>query len=204
MHVVVPFDALEPKTRLSPVLDDAERREFALTMLEDVADTIESVGFEPTILATTDVDCEWPVVVDERSLDAAVNDRLAEANGPVAVVMADLALATRNALERLFEADGDVVLAPGRGGGTNAIVARHPDFRVDYHDASIRDHRAIATERGVDPVEIDSYRLGTDIDEPEDLAEVLLHSEGQATRWLRERGFEIAIESGRMGIKRND
>ncbi|CCQ33331.1 2-phospho-L-lactate guanylyltransferase protein [Halorhabdus tiamatea SARL4B] len=202
MHVVVPFDGREPKTRLSPVLDIEERREFARAMLEDVASTIESVGFEPTILATSDVDCEWPVVVDERTLDAAVNDRLAEIDGPVAIVMADLALATPDALGRLFAAGGDVVLAPGRGGGTNAIVARHPDFRVDYHDASITDHREIAHDIGAEMAEVDSFRLASDVDDPADLAEVLLHGEGRAAAWLREHGFELASEAGRVSIER--
>jgi len=202
MHVVVPFDGREPKTRLSPVLDAPERRDFARAMLEDVAETIESIGFEPTILATTDVECEWPVVVDERSLDAAVNDQLAVADGPVAVVMADLALVTPDALDRLFRADGEVVLAPGRGGGTNAIVSRHPRFRVDYHDASITDHRAIARDIGADSIQVDSFRLASDVDEPDDLAEVLLHGEGRAAAWLREHGFGLSMDEGRVSVQR--
>ncbi|WEL20386.1 2-phospho-L-lactate guanylyltransferase [Halorhabdus sp. BNX81] len=202
MRVVVPFDGRDPKTRLAPVLDTAERRNFARVMLADIASTIESVGFEPTILATTDIDCEWPIVVDERSLDAAVNDQLAAADGPIAVVMADLALVTPDALDRLFEADGNVVLAPGRGGGTNAIVARHPDFRVDYHEASITDHRSIAEEIGADTVEVDSFRLANDVDEPDDLAEVLLHGEGRGAAWLRERGFELTVDEGRVSVQR--
>ncbi|WEL16505.1 2-phospho-L-lactate/phosphoenolpyruvate guanylyltransferase [Halorhabdus sp. SVX81] len=202
MRVVVPFDGRDPKTRLAPVLDTDERRNFARAMLADVASTIESVGFEPTILATTDIDCEWPIVVDERSLDAAVNDQLAAADGPIAVVMADLALVTPDALDRLFEADGNVVLAPGRGGGTNAIVARHPDFRVDYHEASITDHRAVARDIGAGVTEVDSFRLANDVDEPDDLAEVLLHGECQAAAWLRGRGFELTIDEGRVSVQR--
>jgi len=54
----------------------------------------------------------------------------------------------------------------GRGGGTNAFVARHPGFRVDYHDASIRDHRRIARELTDDVVEVDSFRLATDVTTP--------------------------------------
>ncbi|MFW6437229.1 MAG: 2-phospho-L-lactate guanylyltransferase, partial [Halococcoides sp.] len=192
----------EPKTRLSSVLDSEERREFAHTMLEDVAGAIETVGFEPTILATTTVEGDWPVFVDERALDEAINARLEDAGGPVAIVMADLALATPDAIDRLFEADGDVVLAPGRGGGTNAILARHPGFRVDYHDASITDHRAIAEEIGADVVEVDSFRLSSDVDEPADLAEVLVHGEGQAAAWLREKGFELAAGAGRVSVER--
>ena len=201
MDVLVPFDASAPKTRLSTVLDIEERREFAAVMLEDVLEAIGAAGGRPTVLATAEIDTSRPAVVDERSLDAAVNARLG-ADGPTAVVMGDLALATPDALRRLFEADGDIVLVPGRGGGTNAFVARDADFRVDYHDASITDHRAIAREIGADCREIDSFRLATDIDEPADLLEVLLHTEGRAASWLRGHGFEPAIESGRAGVRR--
>ncbi|MEF8827372.1 MAG: 2-phospho-L-lactate guanylyltransferase, partial [Halapricum sp.] len=166
MDVVVPFDAREPKTRLSSVFDADERREFATTMLEDVYEAIAAIGHEPTVLATAEIDVEWPVRVDDRSLSAAVNTMLADSDEPVAVVMADLALATPEALERVFEADGEVILAPGRGGGTNVVLARHPEFRVDYHGVSIRDHRERAAELGAETTMVDSFRLATDVDEP--------------------------------------
>jgi len=202
MRVFVPFDASDPKTRLDPVLGTDERLSFARAMLTDVLAAIEGAGGDPTVVATEPIDIQVPVTVDERPLQDAVNDRLAETVVPTAVVMSDLPLVTPETIDRLFSVDGAVVLAPGRSGGTNAFVTRHPDFRVDYHDASIRDHRAIAAAIEVDPVEVDSYRLGTDIDEPADLAEVLLHGEGGAAEWLRERGFEIAIADGRVGVER--
>ncbi|WP_225335404.1 2-phospho-L-lactate guanylyltransferase [Halomicrobium urmianum] len=201
MRVVVPFDATEPKTRLSPVLSPDERREFATVLLGDVLDAIAAADVETDVevLATADVDCDAPVTVDDRPLDPAINDRL-EA-GPLAVVMADLALATPAAIERLFAPDAGVVLAPGLGGGTNAFVARTDDFRVDYHDASIRDHRENANAVG-SVAEVDSFRLAVDVDEPDDLAEVLLHGAGEAPDWLRERGFAVATD-GRTGVGRD-
>ncbi|NLV09743.1 2-phospho-L-lactate guanylyltransferase [Halomicrobium mukohataei] len=203
MRVVVPFSATEPKTRLAPVLDADERRAFARVMLADVLDALETVGVDPTILATEAIDLDRPVIVDDRSLDAAINDLLAASDEPVAVVMADLALATPDALDRLLAAEGDVVLAPGRGGGTNAFVARHPDFRVDYHDASIRDHRRIARDAGATVTEIDSYRLSTDVDEPADLAEVLLHGERAGADWLRGAGVQLTVADGRTTVERS-
>lgn len=204
MRVVVPFSASEPKTRLAPVLTADERRQFALAMLDDVLDALVAAGVDPEVLATAPVDLDRnvSVTVDDRPLDPAVNDVLANTDGPVAVVMADLALATPAAIDRLRDADGDVVLAPGRGGGTNAFVARHPAFRVDYHGASIRDHRAIAAEIGAEVAEVDSYRLGTDVDEPADLTEVLLHGEGRSAEWLRAAGFELVVEDGRTTAER--
>jgi 2-phospho-L-lactate guanylyltransferase len=132
-----------------------------------------------------------------------VNAILAEeAESPVGVVMADLPLATPDALARLFESDGDVVVAPGRGGGTNALVVRDPAFRVNYHGASYRDHRRIAADAGLSVAVVDSMRLATDVDEPADLAEVLLHGEGAARAWLTDAGFELAVADGRVGVTR--
>ncbi|SDF54558.1 2-phospho-L-lactate guanylyltransferase [Halorubrum xinjiangense] len=215
MEVIVPFSTDRPKSRLSDVLSPDERSEFARAMLDDVLDAVAAAGGDPRVLATDAVDVEPPVTVDDRPLTTAVNAALdarlgadgerGEAVEPVAVVMADLALATPAALDRLFEAgrDTDVAMAPGRGGGTNAFVASHPEFRVDYHGASYLDHREIASEIGAAFAAVDSRRLGTDVDEPDDLAEVLIHGEGRAASWLREAGFELDASEGRVAAVRD-
>src|SRR6056297_1704450 len=219
MRVVVPYAAAEPKTRLADALSPAERSAFADEMLADVLAAIRATGREPELLATEPVETDAPVTVDRRPLTEAVNAVLAETDGPVAVVMADLALATPDALARLFDAEGEVLLAPGRGGGTNALVARADDFRVDYHGSSYLDHRRAARAVGADATVVDSHRLATDVDEREDLAEVLLHG-GSAPRseeadanpdprrtsrarsWLRRAGFDLADDEGRTTVER--
>jgi len=202
VRVLVPFDGRNPNSRLSPTLSAAERRELADALREDVLDAIRNAGAEPLVVATTDVEASAPVSVDDRSLSTAVNARL-EAETPTAVVMADLGLATPRVLSRFFDASGDLVVAPGRGGGTNALVVRHPDFRTDYHGASYRDHLRAAHELGASVREFDSHRLATDVDEPADLAELLLHGDGRATDWLRDAGFELATTDGRVGVERH-
>jgi 2-phospho-L-lactate guanylyltransferase len=203
MRVLVPFDARDPKTRLAPALDADERRALAVAMLRDVLDALAATDADPEVLATDDVDCPAPVTVDDRSLTRAVNAALAEAAAPVAVVMADLALATPAALSRLFDADAEVVLAPGLGGGTNALVARHPDFRVDYHGCSYRDHREAAAAVGATVETVDSFRLAVDVDGRGDLAEVLVHTDGRAARRLRGAGFEL-VTDGRVTVSRRE
>ncbi|MGA9403303.1 2-phospho-L-lactate guanylyltransferase [Haladaptatus sp.] len=207
MQVVVPFAAGEPKTRLAGTLSADERREFALVMLEDVLGTIRATGRSPRVLTTREIDIDAPLSIDTRPLTPAVNAVLAESveskeRDSTAIVMADLALATPDALERLFSADDDVVLAPGRGGGTNALVARHPDFRVDYHGTSYLDHVEIAAAANASVTELDSHRLATDVDEPDDLAEVLLHGDGAASDWLEDAGFSLSVTSGRVTVTR--
>jgi 2-phospho-L-lactate guanylyltransferase len=200
MDVYVPFDVTDPKTRLAAVLDEEERHAFAAAMLGDVLDAVRTAGGRPIVLATDDVAVDAPVERDERPLSDCVNARLGRED-PVAVVAADLALATGDALADLFAADGDLVLAPGRGGGTNCLLVDHPEFRVDYHGLSCRDHRKMAAEVGASLTELDSFRLTTDVDDPPDLVEVLLHGEGSAARWLGER-FEPAVDGGRATVER--
>ena len=199
MDVLVPFAADEPKTRLDPVLGPDQRAAFARAMLLDVCDALEATGREPTVLATAAVEVPYPVTVDERPLTEAVD---AHVDPPAAVVMADLALSTPSALERLFDADGDIVLAPGLGGGTNAAVVRHNEFAFDYHGVSVRDHRRRAEAVDADLAMVDSFRLAVDVDEAGDLVEVLLHGEGRARRWLLDAGFELETTDGRAAVGR--
>jgi len=218
MEVLVPFSIDRPKSRLSGVLDPDERAAFALAMLRDVLDAVAAAGGEPRVLATAPVDGDLPcpVDVDERPLTPAVNAALdarieaaSEGTDRVAVVMADLSLATPATLGELFAAgrEADVAIAPGRGGGTNAFVAGHPAFRVDYHGASYLDHRRIAADADLRVDVVDSHRLATDVDEPADLAEVLIHAEaddagGRAAQWLRDAGVALDTTGGRVGVTR--
>ncbi|GAB6880199.1 2-phospho-L-lactate guanylyltransferase [Halorubrum gandharaense] len=208
MDVLVPFSADRPKSRLSDVLDRRERAAFARVLLTDVLDAASTAAGatdgEVRVLVTDEIEVEHPVIVDERGLSTAVNDALEEAPRPVAVVMADLALATSRTLTRLFTADGEVVVAPGRGGGTNALVVRHPEFRVDYHGASFLDHLRNAGAVGASVREFDSHRLATDIDEPADLADLLVHGDGAAADWLHDAGFELDTSDGRVAAVRSE
>jgi 2-phospho-L-lactate guanylyltransferase len=214
MRTLVPFEATHPKTRLEPLLDADERRAFARAMLEDVLAALRTAGHDPEVLSTAPLgadgeasDCALgvPVTVEDRSLSAAVNARLG-GTAPVGVLVADLGLVTAAAVDRLFdpadEAGTDVVVAPGRGGGTNGLVVGHPDFRVDFHGVSVRDHLAAARAVDAAPRLVDSMRLSTDVDEPTDLVEVLLHGEGEAAAWLRAAGFELDAGEGRVGVDR--
>ena len=205
MRLLVPFEATRPKTRLDGVLDSDERATFARAMIRDVLDACRDAGHDPEVVATAPVEvADAPVTVDDRPLSAAVNARLGD-DDPLGVIAADLALLTPAAVDRLVgaAAEADVAIAPGRGGGTNGLVVSHPDFRVDFHGASYRDHRRVAREVGADVAVVDSMRLSTDVDEPADLVEVLLHAEGAAAAWLGER-FELDAGEGRVGVVRTE
>lgn len=201
VRVIVPFDPKQPKTRLGGLLTEAERHSIARRMLRDVLSRIEASGAEPIVLATDSIELEWPVVVDERSLSIAVNSIIND-SVPVAVVMADLGIVTIASLKRLFTSTGDVVIAPGRGGGTNALVVRDPDFYVDYHGASYLDHRKITERIRASIHRIDSFRLATDIDEPNDLVELFIHGNGHTRDWLEESDLVLTETDRGVTVER--
>ncbi|MFC6786284.1 2-phospho-L-lactate guanylyltransferase [Halobaculum halobium] len=205
MDALVPFAPDRPKTRLSDTLTPDERRAFADAMLTDVLAALRAADFRPRLLTTEATDRDAPETVDERPLTDAVNAALDAHDlgpeSPLAVVMADLALATPRSLARL-RGRGDVVLAAGLGGGTNALLTRDPGFRVDYHGASYLDHLRAARGAGATVREVDSRLLATDIDERGDLAEVLVHGDGAARDWLVDVGFAVDASGGRVSVGR--
>ena len=75
-------------------------------------------------------------------------------------------------------------------------------FHVDYYGGSYLKHMRIAAECGLSCDVIDSFRLHTDIDEKEDLAELLLHGSGKSRAFLEEKGFSLTTENGRVGVER--
>ena len=126
MRVVVPYAADRPKTRLEGVLSPGERAAFAAEMLADVLAAVRAAGLDPTVLSTAPLDVDAAVVVDDRSLTTAVNGVLTGESGPgvaetpVAVVMADLALATGEVLS-LGALDADE-WAAREGAGVRVVV----------------------------------------------------------------------------------
>lgn len=204
MQTLVPFSATNPKTRLSPTLTDSERTRLSRLMLQHVVETLTTVGYEPTVVTTAPLAVSLPAVadtvIDSQPLTAAINARLGAE--PTLIVMADLPLLTPATVGRLTT-DAEITIAPGVGGGTNAVYIREPAFRVDYHGASYRDHCQIAADCGATVETVDSRRLATDIDEPQDLVEVLLHGEGRVRAWLEDVGFELETGDGRVQLSRS-
>lgn len=206
---VIPFKPRNPKTRLSCVLSQEERESFARSMLADVVEAVRGAGCSPCILSTELYGFEGSgfrgaaVTVNPSGLNEALNTILAGMDGPCLIVMADLPLLTPEAVRLLTSTNMKVAIAPGRGGGTNAIyLAEASRFRVDYYGASFLKHLAIARQSGLSCEMPDSFRLHTDVDEKEDLVELLIHGSGESRRFLEDLGFELLIERGRVGVFR--
>jgi 2-phospho-L-lactate guanylyltransferase len=205
VQAIIPFKPVNPKTRLSCVLTQPEREQFARVMLGDVISAVTGAGCRPCILSTHPFSCDdAETVVKDMGLNEALNACLGSLHHPVLIIMSDLPLVTPDAVSRLLATEADIGVVPGRGGGTNSLYIKNPQqFHVDFYGASFRDHVTIARAAGLSIEVIDSFRLHTDVDEKEDLVEILLHGEGKSREFLMELGFALSIEKGRVGIQRN-
>ncbi|MCS7130191.1 MAG: 2-phospho-L-lactate guanylyltransferase [Archaeoglobaceae archaeon] len=195
MNFVIPFKPINPKSRLSNVLSEEERRKFAELMLIDVLNVLKKFEGKIKLISTTklDLDLEVDVLVDPRSLDECINSELREV--PKAIVMSDLALLNFETVERFLNCKEDVVIAPGRKGGTNMLLVRREGFRVSYHYCSFLKHLNIAKSLGFSYRVFDSFYSSVDIDDEEDLLELMIHGEGKVSKsFLEKLGFRINFE----------
>jgi len=209
--MVIPFKNQGAKSRLASVLTPWERQLLSFAMLMDVLDAVLGQG-PATILSRpglniADIGSDVEIQESELDLNDALNSLIsciARHGWPsdILIVMADLALLTEKDVVGILNCEGDVVLCPGRGGGTNMILVRSPRFRTSYQGLSFPKHLAFARQTGLEVSVYESFRAGCDIDEPEDLAEVLLHGRGRSKKVLEEMGFSLS-ENGRAGLCRS-
>lgn len=211
MRAVVPFKKSNAKSRLSKLLSEKEREAFALAMLNDVAEALKSSGCFDAIdvLSTSIIEISGTnIVLTEKGLNEALNEYLGKMashsiNEPVLIIMADIPLVSVTNIKKMVASKADVVIAPGRMGGTNALFIRKPlSFHVDYYGTSFLKHLDIAYKNMLEIEVFDSFNLSTDIDEVEDLGEVMIHGKGYASDYLKKLGFSTAESEGRIGVRR--
>jgi 2-phospho-L-lactate guanylyltransferase len=212
IHCVVPFKSSGCKRRLSSLLSSEQRWLLAVAMLRDVLRALRSIEMV-TVLARPGMsedligDLNASLRFSELELGDALNELIAEnaaAGWPadLLIVMADLPLICEEDVLGIIRVPGDVVLAPGRGGGTNMILIRDGRFRTRYIGLSFAKHQREAEELGIETGYYYSYRAGCDIDEPGDLIEIMLHSNGEARALLERFGLSIVESEGRARLKR--
>jgi 2-phospho-L-lactate guanylyltransferase len=201
---LIPYKPRNPKTRLSSLLSQEEREQFAAAMLEDVKAAVKDAMCSPALVCSELFDSEdVQITITGTDLSGSLNAILPQNVGPTLIIMADLPLADTASVQRVITTDKDVSIVPGRGGGTNAIFMKEPQkFHVDYYGMSFSKHMKIAEDAGLSVEVIDSFRLHTDIDEPEDLVEVLIHGTGKSRAYLEHLGFTLTVDKGRVRVER--
>ncbi len=204
MRAVIPYKKENAKSRLSPILSRIEREQFVELMLRDVVFSLREAGVNNIdILATSEyrslTDLNVNIVIDPNDLNESINQYLEKMDQPVLIIMADLPLARSEQVKNIISSSEDVVIVPGKGGGTNVLFIKNPSrFHVQYYGMSFCNHCAIAKDMQQSLRIYDSFLLSTDIDEPHDIVEILLHGHGFSLEYAQEK-FEL--ESGRARVK---
>ncbi len=189
MRAVIPYKKENAKSRLSNVMTKAQRETFVELMLKDVIENLKGAGITSIDILTPspkEIQDEFGVSVikDEADLNEALNNYLESQKEPVLIIMADLPLVKSQHIRDIISSDEDVVIVPGKGGGTNILYIAKPElFRVCYYNSSFENHCEIASKQGLSLGTYDSFLASTDIDEPHDIVELILHGEGYAMEY---------------------
>jgi len=203
MKAVVPYKTVNAKSRLSMLLAPEERARLARLMLDDITGVLRQAGLQVVLLTTTPFDYDAGGGVSEKDLNAALNDFLRAETEPVMIIMADVPLITADNVRDMMGSRADVVIAPGRGGGTNAQFIKDPQkYHVDYYGASFLDHVRIAGDSGLTVEVFDSFNASSDIDEASDLVELYIHGKGKAAEYLRSF-TALDVSKGRVSVVRD-
>lgn len=209
MRAVIPYKKENAKSRLSSVMTKDERETFVELMLKDVIQTLTEAGVQNIDILTTDTgdvanDIGVRVIEDRADLNPALNSYLKGLNEPVLIIMADLPLVRSEHIQQITSSPSDVVIVPGKGGGTNMLFIRQPEgFHVKYYGSSFRTHCMIVNDLSMSMDVYDSFLASTDIDEPQDLIEVMLHGQGLSREYIRQR-FRAEVGNGRVQLSTID
>jgi 2-phospho-L-lactate guanylyltransferase len=187
VRIIVPHRGLAvAKTRLAPVLDDAEREALAKRLLERVLAVARVACGDVVVISPSDALGPLVTAAGARlvhQLGMGLNAGLEQARGEALADRIDTLLVLHGDLPNLSTADitalltavpgpGGVAIAPDRaGGGTNGLALRPPDaipFRFGI--GSLAAHRAAAEAAGVAMAEVHRSGLAFDLDTPADLA----------------------------------
>jgi len=204
MRAVIPYKKENAKSRLSPVLSKEEREEFVELMLRDVIDSLLCAGITKIDVLTTSSegvpeDLDVNLVVAEPGLNVSINSYLQNIDEPTMIIMADLPLVKSSHIKRIISFPEDVVITPGKGGGTNILFLSQPkEFTVKYHGCSFLSHCDITNELGKSIHVFDSFLASTDIDEPHDIVELLIYGDGLSKEYAEKR---FCTETGKGRVK---
>lgn len=190
--ILVPVKNLEnAKERLSPVLSRAERRALAQAMLQDVFAALAAVHHHTRVaVVTSDAfaadlaqHCRFEIIADPANLgesDAIANATehcVAQGEDSTLVLPGDIPLLQAKDIEQVLAAapaEGSVLVPGWDGRGSNAVWRRPANlFPLRFGNDSFEPHLRSARATGKPCIVLRLPRLGLDVDNPADLAQLL-------------------------------
>jgi len=187
VRIIVPHRGLAAaKTRLAPVLDDAEREALARRLLEQVLRVAHQACGDVVVITPSEALSPLVTAAGARlvvqhglglnaGLEQAREEAIADRIATLLILHGDLPNLGAEDVAALLDAlpdTGGVAIAPDRAGtGTNGLALRPPDaigFR--FGAGSFAVHAIEAQHAGVPLAEVHRPGLAFDLDTPADLA----------------------------------
>ena len=187
---IIPVKRLsEAKSSLSPRLTPEQRQRLVFAMLADVLNAVhQAPPISDTIVVSPDEkvlsfarlhgaeSVAEPGLELNEALKVVIHHSISKGVGSVLIVPADLPLLKSADVENLIamaSASKDVVIAPSKAKGTNALFLRPPDLiNLRFGGESFPLHVREASQAGIKPHIYRSPTTATDIDEVADLLSI--------------------------------
>lgn len=209
---------VDAKTRLSPKLTIIERENLLKAMLKDVIGVLNGL-VENTVVISSDDDVLS--FVNELGVETLKESGVTDLNGAltqainycskfcdnVLIIPSDVPLIKKNHVKEILNRNKefDVVIAPSKGGGTNALLCPVSDFSVKFGDYSFFEHIEEAKLKGFTHSIYDSFYLSLDVNTAEDLGEIMIHGrETEARNYLKKVQLKVRSNHGseRLDVNR--
>jgi len=218
-YAIIPVSRFsQAKTRLSPTLTPLERENLLKSMLKDVINTLNACVDEVVVISS---DKDVLKFVDDLNVFCLEEEGETDLNGAlmqavkwcsekvdqVLIVPSDVPLICKSQAQEMVELahKWPVVIAPAKGGGTNALLIPTPGIQMKFGDCSFFQHLEEAEKAGLHRYIYDSFYLSLDVNTAEDLGEIMIHGSGTETRkYLKSIGLHVKSNHGteRLRVKR--
>jgi 2-phospho-L-lactate/phosphoenolpyruvate guanylyltransferase len=205
----------QAKTRLSPTLTPLERENLLKAMLKDVVSAIRS-SVNQIVVISSDKDVlnfvkDLDVTCLEEKGQTDLNGALTQAVNycsqkadQVLIIPSDVPLIRQSQAQEMVELTEKwpVIIAPAKGGGTNAFLCPTRGIKMMFGDCSFFQHLEEADKAGLYRYIYDSFYLSLDVNTAEDLGEIMLHGSGTETqKFLKSIGLMVKSNHGIERLK---
>ena len=207
------------KTRLSPTLIPIERENLLKAMLMDVIGVLKQIVCEVVVISSDNevlnyVENMGVISLKEKGstdLNGALNQAIkwcSNRSEQVLIVPSDVPLMKAEHVDKIIKMGdiADIVIAPAKGGGTNALLCPVKGMEMKFGECSFFEHIKVASANNLQYAVFDSFYMSLDVNTTEDLGEIMLHGNNTATRnFLVSTGLEVLSNHGkeRLRIKRS-
>ncbi len=198
------------KTRLSPTLSPIERENLLKSMLKDVSKVLKKSVHEIIVISSDRDVLDYVNKLNVQSLEEQgktdLNGALTQAIDycskyctKVLIVPSDIPLIKEEHVQNILKKgeEVDMVIAPAKGGGTNALLCPAQGIAMKFGDCSFFKHINEAQKKGFSYSIFDSFYLSLDVNTSEDLGEIMLHGKNTETRtFLKDLTLKVRSNHG--------